>query len=420
MGFGLALLAGAGCSRLDDLLAVHPTKTIPIDVAETPQNAQLLIDGAKSDFDCAFGAYVVLGGLIGEELDETRQALERRPYDLRIQTSKDLLYATSPCGSLGVYTPLQVARSSAERTLMLLRHWTDAEVPNRQLAMATMSAYAGYSTLLLAEGFCSTVLSSLDENRQMVWGGEITRDSAFRVADARFTDAIAAAPAGSAAIIDLAHVGRARARLGRGDLSGARSEASLVTNGFVYPITASTALPRRQNRAWVQSSAGAANHLTSVSSVYRGMGDPRVPFAAVPDSSAWGAPIFVQRKYTSAADPFRLASGLEARLIVAEADIATGTALSIQNAQSIVNSFRTRGNQQPLTSLDADTLRAALIDQRRRELFLESQHLGDLIRFAIVPTPLAGSRHPNGSQYGDHLCLPLPDVERLNNPVLQH
>ena len=415
----LGLVAGTGCDRLNDLLAVHPTKSIPIDVAESPNNAQLFIEGAKADFDCAFGAYVVMGGLIGEELDETRQALDRRPYDLRLQTSKDLLYATQPCGSLGVYTPVQVARASAERTLLLLRGWTDAQVSNRQLAMATMSAYAGYSTLLLAEGFCTTVLSSLDENRQVVWGGEISRDSAFRAAEARFSDALAAAPpTGSATIIDLAHVGRGRARLGHGDLLGARADAASVSSTFLYQVTASTALPRRQNRVFAQNSA--ANHLTSVGSLYRAMADSRVQFAPTTDSSAWGAPIFIQLKYARGDSPFRLASNFEARLIIAEADIATATPASLQNAQSIVNFFRQRGNQQPLTSLDPETLRAALIDQRRRELYLESQHLGDLIRFGIVPTPAEGSLHPSGFRYGGHLCLPLPDVERQNNPVLQH
>jgi hypothetical protein len=413
-----ALAAGLGCSRLNDLLSVQPTKSIPIDVAESPGNAQLLIDGAKSDFDCAFGAYVVLGGLIGEELDETRQSLDRRPYDLRLQTSKDLLYATQPCGSLGVYTPLQVARGSAERTLLLLQGWTDAQVPNRQLSMATMSAYAGYSTLLLAEGFCSTVISSLDEHKQIVWGGEISRDSAFRVAETRFSDALTLVPATATTIIDLAHVGRARTRLGHGDATGARADAALVSSTFLYQVTASAALPRRQNRVWAQSSN--INHLTSVGALYRAMADPRVTFADAHDNSAWGVPIYVQTKYLTSAAPFRLASNAEARLIIAEADIATANAASLQNAQTILNSFRARGNQQPLTSLDPDTLRNALVDQRRRELFLEGQHLGDLIRFGIAPTPPEGSLHPSGFRYGNHLCLPLPDVERQNNPVLQH
>jgi len=32
---------------------------------------------------------------------------------------------------------------------------------------------------------------------------------------------------------------------------------------------------------------------------------------------------------------------------------------------------------------------------------------------------LVGARHPAGGVYGSQKCLPLPDVERQNNPVLQ-
>ena len=411
------LLMAAGCSRLNDLLAVEPTKSIPSDVAEAPENAQLLIDGAKSDFDCAFEAYVVLGGLIGEELDETRQNIQRQPYDLRKQTSADLLYATGACGSLGVYTPLQVARSSAERTLALLRGWTDADVPGRGAAMATMSTYAGYATLLLGEGFCSTVISSLDDKLQLVWGGEISRDSALRVAESRFGDAIAAATSlGSPVVLDLARAGRARARADLGDLPNAGADARLVSPTFVYQITASGSLPRRNNRVWAQNSS--SNHLTSVGAIYRAMADPRVPFADAHDVTAWGNEIYVQLKYPSVSSPIRLASAAEMRLIIAEADISLGGSASLQEAQSILNAFRATGKQTALSSTDPDSLRAALVDQRRRELFLESQHLSDLVRFQIAPTPPPGSPHPSGLLYGSQLCLPLPDVERQNNPVL--
>ena len=101
-----------------------------------------------------------------------------------------------------------------------------------------------------------------------------------------------------------------------------------------------------------------------------------------------------QNKYPSASSPIRIASGAEARLIIAEADIAAGTAASLQNAAAIIDTFRARGNQPPLSASDPATLRAALIDQRRRELFLEGQHLGDIIRFGVTLTPAAGTRLP--------------------------
>jgi len=414
---GLAALALQGCDAADRLLSVEPQDRVPASPVESsPANAQLLANGAVADFDCSFGAYVVMGGLIGEELDETRSIIVRKMYDQRTHTSKDRIYAVSRCESIGVYTPLQTARVSAERVLHLLEGWGDAQVPQRTTLIATMHAYAGYSTLLLGEGFCTTVISSLDANGKLVFGGEISRDSAFRVAEARFSAAIAEAQeAGASDVANLALVGRARARLDLGDLSGARSDATQVPPDFTYEMTASASSLRRQNRVWAQERASL---LTSVGVLYQSLGDPRVPVTDTRQTSPTGVPVFFQEKYPSANAPIRIASGAEAQLIVAEADIAVGTAASLQNADAIVNAFRARGNQPPLTSADQATLREALIDQRRRELFLEGQHLGDVIRLDVTLTPAAGERFPAGGVYGSQKCLALPDVERQNNPVL--
>ena len=414
---GLTALALQGCGAADRLLSVQPQDRVPAaPVESSPANAQLLANGAIADFDCAFGAYVVMGGLIGEELDETRPIIDRKMYDQRTHTSKDRLYALSRCESIGVYTPLQTARASAERVLQLLDGWSDAEVPQRTTLIATMHAYAGYSTLLLGEGFCTTVISSLDANRTLVYGGEISRDSAFRVAEARFGAAITTAEvAGATNLLNLALVGRARARLDVGDLSGAQSDATQVPPEFTYQMTASASAPRRWNRVWAQERTSL---LTSVGASYQELGEPRVPVTDMRQRSPTGVPVFFQEKYASASSPIRIASGAEAQLIVAEADIAAGTAASLESAEAILDAFRARGNQPPLATADQATLRAALIDQRRRELFLEGQHLGDIIRFDLTLTPPAGTRYPAGGVYGSQKCLQLPDVERQNNPAL--
>jgi hypothetical protein len=413
----LAVLVLGGCEALDRLLSVEPQDRVPASAIESsPANAQLLANGAIADFDCAFGAYVVMGGLIGEELDDTRPLIDRRSYDQRTHTSKDRLYAVSRCESVGIYTPLQTARISAERVLQLLESWSDAEVPQRATLIATMQPYAGYGALLLGEGFCTTVMSTLDANRNVVYGGEISRDSAFKVAEARLTAAITAAEAaGANNLLNFALVGRARARLHLGNFSGARSDAMRVPPGFTYSMTASTSSLRRQNRVFAQERTSS---MTSVGVLFRSLADPRVVVTDTRQRSPRGDSIYHQNKYTSASSPIRIASGAEAQLIVAESDIVTGTASSLQNAAAIVNAFRARGNQPPLSSADKATLRAALIDQRRRELFLEGQHLGDIIRFDVTLTPAAGTRFPGGGVYGSQKCLALPDVERQNNPAL--
>jgi len=104
----------------------------------------------------------------------------------------------------------------------------------------------------------------------------------------------------------------------------------------------------------------------------------------------------------------------EARLIIAEANIGTG---GFAGADSIINSFRARGGQGAITSPDSATASDSLFDQRKREFFLEGQHLFDLIRFRKTPNPPAGTVFNGGGTYASQLCMPLPALEKNNNPT---
>ena len=60
--------------------------------------------------------------------------------------------------------------------------------------------------------------------------------------------------------------------------------------------------------------------------------------------------------------------------------------------------------------------RRDVIEQRRREFFLDGHHLGDYIRFSLPFNPPPGTAYHAGGVYGSNRCLPLPDVEKANNP----
>ena len=76
----LAATTVVGCD-INKALNVEPANLIPAVTLEAPENASLLVAGAASDFDCAFGSYVVVGGLLGEELEDALQTADRWPYD---------------------------------------------------------------------------------------------------------------------------------------------------------------------------------------------------------------------------------------------------------------------------------------------------------------------------------------------------
>jgi hypothetical protein len=420
-----ALLVTA-CNLNDTLRVESPTR-IPAGPLETPANAPLLVNGAIADFECAFGAYVFVGGLIGEELDDYTQTADRWPYDRRDVQSKDRRYAVNSCENVGVYTPLQTARVSANGARRLLEAATDAQVANRQQLIATAAAYEAWSILLLGEMFCTTVLSTVDPGGVFNYAGEITRQEARQEAETRFTQAIdVATQVGTAAnnIRTMALLGRARTRLDLGNTTGARADAAQVPATFAFNVSASAISARRNNRLYAESNALGVN--ASVSQRYRSLNDPRVPYQDLNRPNALGVPGVAQRKYLDPASPIPLATGDEAQLIIAEIDAADPATSA--NAITIINTYRARGNQGPYVgATDPSSLRAEVIDQRRRELFLEGAHFGDIVRYNLTLTPATGTNFPAGLQYGSQQCtgsdtrvgLPLPDIERQNNPLLR-
>jgi len=406
-----ALLSAAAC---DSLLDVEAPSRIPAEGLEDPASAALLLNGAVGDFECAYGSYVVMGGIIGEELVDATQTADRWPYERRAIQAGDRRYGEFGCTDLGVYTPLSTARWAAENVLAKLQGWTDAQVPNRGTMIATAAAYSGYSHLLLGEAFCTGVL--LDAT--LTPGGEVPRAQLLEKAVERFTEALAAAQAANNADLrNLALVGRARARLNLGRGAEAAADAALVTPNYVKLASASTIATRRENRVVAQN---VTSNNVSIGPTYRGLtvggvADPRVSVTDTERNATDGTRIWVQNKYAGLATGIPLATWDEAQLIIAE--VQGG-----QTAVDIINMFRARASLPTFSSNDPAAIRAQVIEERRRELFLEGHHLGDIIRYDLPLTPAPGSAYSKGGTYGpegNELCLPLPNVERLNNPNIQ-
>ena len=211
---GSIVVSVLACETVRNPLQVEGSSRIPAEAVESPANAQLLMDGAIADFECAFAAYVLQSATVGEEFIYAQQTADRVPSDRRNTLPEDIRYATNSCVNLGIYAPLQTARSSADNLLDHLREWTDAEVPvNRTRLIATAAAYAGYTYVLMGEGFCTLAFSKINPDRSINYGGQISRDSTFKIAVARFTEAITAATATNTTdILRMAYLGRARAK----------------------------------------------------------------------------------------------------------------------------------------------------------------------------------------------------------------
>lgn len=403
----LVLTVGAiSACDFDRLLTVRTPSRLAESAYLVPSNAALISASAVSDYECALGGYVVASGLAAGELVETTQTAARWSYDRRNILAVDALYATSGCDGIGVYTPINTARYTNDQAVAKLTEWTDEQVPNRQRLLAINSAMAGYSLLLLGEGFCEGTINV---------GPSLTPTQLFDSAEVRFTRAIAAAQAaGDANALNLAYVGRARSRINRGQGAGAAADAALVPNTFVYNATADASIGRRNNRVFQQNNQSFA---VSIAPAYRsltwnGTPDPRVVSTnANRLASDQVNQLWTQSKFTSLTASFPIASGIEAQMILAEARGGN-------EGVGILNTLRGRtGIGLPaLTAGETANFASAVAEERRRELFLQGNRWFDSKRFNLPQVPAVGTQYAKGAVYGDQRCWPLPDVERLANP----
>jgi hypothetical protein len=406
---GVGLAASALFMGCGDLLESTAPDRIQATTLDRPGTAALLVNSAVADFGCALQQYVTVTGQFTDELQNGNLSTQENiDLDKRLVSAGRTLYAVQQCGSInGIYTPVSVARFVADDILKKLEAYTDAEVANRQTLMATAASYAGYSLILLGEGFCTAAIDG---------GPELTPAQLFTEAETRFTRAIAAAGT-NANLLNMARVGRARARLNLNKLPEALADAKAVTSGFRVDALSSALTPRSENRInrLLNTSANLSVEPAYRNVTFGGVADPRVPVTYAGRMAVDGnTPLWVTSKYSTLNSPVRLASYTEAQLIIAE--IEGGT-----SAVNVINALHTAQGLPPFVSTDPAAIQAQVLEERRREFFLEGQHLGDLRRKNIPLSPAAGTPYFNtakGGVYGTATCLPLPDVERNANPSL--
>ena len=401
-------LAVAGCSDLTTLQQQNPSqlsgKTVFV-----PANAKLIANGAIADLECAYSRYALASALFTDELTVAIASTPDFELDSRTMPTNNF-YGTSTCDAVqfpGVYTPLSVARAAGDTAVAAFEGWTDEQVPNRSLLIAQASYAAGYSLVLLGESMCSAAVNL---------GPEQTPAQLFALAVARFDTAVVAATrSGDATTLNIALLGRARAELDAGDLTAAAADASQIPDGFEYDVSTDAINTRRQNPIW---SATKSNFLMTVEQsfvdLYATTHDPRVASTNTGQLGTAGDSVVFPNKAASATAPIAIAKWSEAQLIIAENDVATS---NLPGAILIIDELQTRAGQPAYAGpVTAPAVLAQIVEERRRELWLEGHRMGDLRRYNLPFAPAAGTPYPFGGVYGNQTCLPLPDIERINNP----
>ena len=412
---GLAIAAGSltACNT-DRLLNVTTPNAVPVGILDDPTNAGLMVASMVGDFQCALGSAIAVEGLISGELNDTQLGAAQWDYARRTaNTLTNGIYGTARCDGtqgFGIYLPLSTARYDADHAIANLTKWSDTQVSNRATLLAVSNLYAGFSYAMLGMSMCQAAFDN---------GPALKQKEIFALAEARFNAAITGAPAGADSIKNAALVVRARVRLYQGNTAGALADAQLVPKGFVMNSSNDAVALRNFNRIYTITKQNGFYSIPTWSQnmqTENGQVDPRsaVTLTTTRAADNKNTPIYVPNKYSSGlAAPTPIARYEEAQLIIAE--IQGGA-----QAVAVINAMRADAGLLPYTgAIDATSIKNLVISERQRVLFLEGQRNYDIERFSIPFNPPVGTDFPTGGgTYGNTTCLPLPDIEKNNNPSL--
>ncbi len=394
-------MATAACS--DKFVAVTNPDVIDAATVDATSGATTLALSAQQNFASSIGLLAVYGGWFTEEGNVSDTYPTRNEFGFRLisDLNADL--------SGTVWQPLSLAAASAKTVL-------DLTLPNpaANINLARAATFRGFAILHIATDFCTGTLSS---------GPELTTTQLLDSAIFWFSKGVevgrANGSADGAALANAALVGRARARIQKGDKAGAASDAAGVPAGFVFNLQMTDDASNRNrlgNRVFTFTFDRSS---ISVAPWYR-TGDPRVPYIAPGQPGALNGQdavpggFYRQIKFNAYNAPMRLASRLEADYIAAEAGDAS--------AQLALIAARRAANGRPAYSggTDAASVLRELYDQRAFEFYLEGKRLADFRRSPASVSSMtpAGAPYfkPGYANVGSQSCYPLPRTERDNNP----
>lgn len=427
----LALVALAvpmllGACNMDNVLAVSDPDIVTPENLDGPAGLATLRAGALGDFALALSGSAAGHGSTPGLIHFTSSFTDEVRYAGTFPTRREvderrILERNSEMTNL--YRNLHRARASTENAAARLQ--AVGADPAQDPRIAEMRSLAGYTYLAFGENYCSGVpISTARADGQLEFGEPQATARLFEGALARFDSALTNT-AGDDEQEWLARVGRARTLVDLGRFAEAAAAVATVPTSFVYDVEYSSNSARQENGVFQltgvdrQFSVGEAEGGNGLA--YRSAADPRVPWRRTGDEVGQdgSTPFFLQQKYPNPDAPALLATGIEARLIEAEAALQAN---DVARFGAIHTQLRGTVGLGPLVV--AGLSRNALVDAHFRErafwLWLTAQRLSDLRRLVRQYGRPAESVFPSGSyfkggSFGPDVNFPIP-IEERNNP----
>ena len=440
VGLLAALLVAGGATACEDFLAADNPGAIQEADLNDPRYASLIANGVVGEFQFAFGNLAYWNAVFTDELYNRAVFFEEGMIDRRDVQPENGTYSFFLYGN--IHRARFLADDGAERLKIIL-----GDSASRDIRLARTLAYGGMTYVYIAEMMCESPIDmSAPLSPEELFARAIERfDEAIAVANAAKAHGLAQTPANTAvgvaadSLRNFALVGAARAYLNVNDKAKAIEYASQVPAAFEFRVYFSENSTRENN--WMHnrigSTTGGGNNATMLNTPFDTIGrdaagvyqltlaDPRIPrrggTLAATNPIPHSPPSYSSYTGTPAGATFtragwvRIASGLEARYIIAEAQGPT------PETNTFVNERRAAGSRPPVT-LTGDALMAELRVQRSRDFYLDNHRLGDLRRYKkyynvdLFPKG-AYPTSTTGDVYMDNVsCWPLPLAEINDNP----
>ena len=429
LALALAILAMSAsltaCNQIrDPLLAVQTPDIVTLEKANSAAGAQSYFIAAQGDFARFIGGdrngssplgLNLTGGLLADELISTRTGTEH--VDNRsIQPSTFPITTWSQVGN--TYTRIVRATKALET-------YPPATGGNDQLAL--LHAMNGMLLTVTAENYCNGIPLWDGQSDLVPTTKTYSTTELYTNAIAEFDKAIGLTSVSNT--VNFATIGKARATVDLATPTNlaakAASAAALVAaipTSYKFNVVFGTSTSGLGNAIydWANSTKnfGAVDKEGGNGLDYISSADPRIKVDPTKVSAGQdGTRTPALNQYTTLDAPVTVASGIEARMIQAESQLANGDPAWI----TTLNTARATIGLGPLTP--AATL-AGQQDQLFRErgfwMYLTAHRLGDMRRLVrqyqrgtetVYPT---GSYFKGGS-YGTDVVL-VPHTDELNNP----
>jgi hypothetical protein len=430
IALAVSALSVAGCNKADDFLDITDPDVINPGNVASAAGADAVRLGALARLNTATSggeSLFLLGGLFSDEYNNGDSFIDRQVVDQRTITTTDSFLETAN-------RALHRTRLSAAQAILLENQYNPTGPAANVAEMYWVQAYVEN---VMAEHYCNGLILSAVVDGAEIYGSPMTTQAVYELALAHADSGLALIKGTSTADVKVANVlkitkGRILMNLNR--YADAATAVAGVPTSFAYQEFHTATI---QNQMWAFN-VSARRYSVSTKEGVNGLdfalsNDPRLPVCAGGDAACVAigvtrkdrddltTPIYVQRLWPAQTSTVTIVSGVEARMIEAEAQQKAGQAAA---ALATLNAARaTVPGLAPLTDPGTD---AARIDQIFRErafwMFSTGHRTGDLRRLVRQYNRAANTVFPTGAwhkggNYGVDVNMPVPQAEQ-NNPNL--